>query len=77
MLLSSKFIINKNQQNNGDYEVHNATNPCGYMPDLKNRIDLGSHISCHDAVNKAKIMFPQESHNINGCYYCCNSCHTT
>lgn len=28
----SKFIINKNQQTNGDHEVHNLTTGCSFMP---------------------------------------------
>lgn len=71
----SKFIINKNQQPNGDYEVHNATTGCVSMPLPSNQIDLGYHPSCHGAVATAKQKWP--GHRINGCYYCCPACHTT
>ena len=70
-----RFIINKNQQANGDHEVHNATTGCSYMPNPENRIDLGYHASCHGAVAEAKRRWP--GNRINGCYYCANACHTS
>lgn len=71
----ANYIINKNQQPSGDYEVHNATTGCDHMPNPANQIDLGFHTTCHGAVSKAKRRWPNE--RINGCYYCCNPCHTT
>jgi hypothetical protein len=70
-----RFTMNKNQQDNGDYEVHNSTTGCSYMPNEENQIDLGSHSNCRGAVSLAKISWPDK--RINGCYYCCNECHTT
>jgi hypothetical protein len=70
-----RFILNKNAQVNGDHEVHNVTKGCLYMPNSANQIDLGYHSSCHEAVAKAKKMWPQ--YRINGCYYCANECHTS
>jgi len=70
-----RFIINKNAQTNGDHEVHNTTAGCAYMPDLGNQIDLGVQNSCREAVARAKSNWP--TNRINGCYYCCNACHTT
>lgn len=70
-----KFIINKNQQPNGDYEVHNESRPCHTMPNPENRIDLGYHESCHGAVREAKRRWPGE--RINGCAHCCPACHTS
>ncbi|WP_313329527.1 hypothetical protein [Comamonas sp.] len=71
----ARFILNKNQQANGDFEVHNKTTGCSYMPSPENQVDLGEHISCHGAVLLAKQNWPTA--RINGCYYCCRSCHTT
>jgi len=71
----SYFVINKNAQANGDHEVHNITTGCLYMPNRENQIDLGFHDSCHGAVAEAKRNWP--AHRINGCYYCCNPCHTS
>lgn len=70
-----QYIINKNQQSNGDHEVHDKTNGCSYMPETANQIDLGYHATCDGAVSDAKRRWPQE--RINGCYYCCNPCHTS
>jgi hypothetical protein len=68
------FIINSNQQPNGDHEVHNTTTGCAYMPALANRVDLGSHLNCQSAVADAKRRWPGSK--INGGYYCANACHT-
>lgn len=69
------YVINKNSQSNGDHEVHDATNGCSFMPNTENQIDLGLHSSCYYAVLEAKSRWPDSK--INGCYYCCNSCHTS
>lgn len=70
-----RFIINRNEQPNGDYEVHNKTTGCTHMPLLSNQIDLGLHTDCHGAVRHAKQQWPKEK--INGCYWCCRVCHTS
>lgn len=65
------YYVNKNQQQNGDHEVHKTG--CTYLPNLENRIYLGDYDSCYPAVQKAKGYFSQ----VNGCYYCAYACHTT
>lgn len=67
----AKYYVNKNAQSNGDHEVHK--NGCTFMPNEANRIDLGDCLSCHEAVRKAKGIYPQS----NGCYYCSPDCHTS
>lgn len=67
----ASYYVNKNAQNNGDHEVH--VEGCGHMPLPQNRQYLGNFTSCHDAVRAAKIYYYQS----NGCYYCCNPCHTS
>ena len=69
------FIVNNNAQSNGDHEVHNISAGCSYMPAVGNRVDLGTHATCHGAVTYAKQKWP--NNKINGCYYCCNACHTS
>ena len=69
-----QFILNKNQQSNGDYEVHNKTTGCNYLPSVQNQVDLGYHLSCKEAVAYAKSQYPKAK--INGCLYCCPTCHT-
>jgi len=66
------FIVNRQAQSNGDHEVHNKTAGCSYMPREANQKDLGYHSDCHGAVREAKRTYSQS----NGCYYCCNACHT-
>lgn len=65
-----KYYVNKNSQANGDHEVH--TKDCQFLPNSENRKDLGEFSNCNDAVKEAKKTYTQ----VNGCYYCCNSCHT-
>ena len=69
------FVINQNAQSNGDHEVHNVSTGCAHMPKAENQIDLGYHASCREAVAHAKQKWP--GNRINGCYYCCNACHTS
>ena len=66
------YYVNKNAQPySNDHEVH--VSGCSYFPDSENAQYLGSFSSCHDAVKEAKKYFD----DTNGCYYCCNECHTT
>jgi hypothetical protein len=64
----ARYNVNKNAQTNGDHEVH--TDSCIYLP--SNRIDLGLHDKCQDAVREAKKHYTQ----VNGCAYCSAPCHT-
>lgn len=70
MIMKNRYYVNKNAQLNGDHEVHKSG--CNYIPEVNNRIYLGEFFSCYEAVNAARKYFPQ----VNGCYYCSNSCHT-
>lgn len=65
------YYVNKNQQSNGDHEVHKTG--CSHMPNAENRIHLGNFSSCHPAIKEAKKYFTKA----NGCYYCSNACHTS
>ena len=68
----SKYYVNKNQQSNGDHEVHKSGYSC--MPKPENRIFLGSFDKCEDAVREATKRGYKRA---NGCYYCCRECHTS
>ncbi|MBZ4188860.1 hypothetical protein [Niabella beijingensis] len=68
--MSKSYYVNKNAQSNGDHEVHDQN--CAGLPAIENRIYLGVHDSCHTAVREAKNHYTQ----VNGCKYCCPSCHT-
>jgi hypothetical protein len=67
----SKYYVNSNAQSNGDHEVHVAS--CSFFPEVENRVLLGEFSSCRSAVTEAKKHYSQS----NGCYYCCNECHTS
>lgn len=66
------YIVNKNEQPNGDNEVH-RTDICTRLPERRNQEDLGWHLSCASAVATAKV----RGYYANGCYYCSSECHTT
>ena len=66
------YYVNKNAQpNSNDHEVH--VTGCSHFPDWSNVISLGVFGSCREAVREAKKYYS----DTNGCYYCCNECHTT
>lgn len=65
-----QYFVNRNEQANGDHEVHRQG--CSFMPNTENRTRLGEHGNCRTAVLAAKKIFPKS----NGCFYCANECHT-
>lgn len=65
------FYVNTNAQSNGDHEVHQ--DGCSHPPDFANRHNLGWFTNCRDAVSAAKQVYSPT----NGCFWCCNECHTT
>ncbi|MDR3125806.1 MAG: hypothetical protein LBU20_01930 [Candidatus Nomurabacteria bacterium] len=67
------YYVNQNEQDNGDHEVHDEN--CSWLPDVGNREYLGLFNNCRDAVTKAQLLHPYW--RINGCYFCCNPCHTS
>ena len=67
----SSYYVNKNEQSNGDHEVHKEG--CSYMPESQNRIYLGEFSTCSAAVSAARKHYT----NVNGCYYCSYACHTS
>lgn len=67
------FYINKNEQENGDHEVH--TTGCSHPPETENQIALGYFNTSAEAVAAAKARWPLN--RINGCYYCCPESHTS
>jgi hypothetical protein len=67
----ASYYANKNSQSNGDHEVHKSD--CSFLPKVENRTYLGEFDNCKDAVKEAKKTYD----DVNGCYYCSNSCHTS
>lgn len=69
----SNYIVDKNAQLNGDYEVHDEASTRGCLPVAANRISLGYHLSCSSAVTASNNL---EYRPANGCYYCAYGYHT-
>lgn len=69
------YIINSHPQHNGDFEIHKL-HACDHLPVEQNRLYLGQFANCYDAIRFAKELYPNVAERIDGCYYCCNSCHT-
>ncbi len=63
-----EYYVNTNAQSDGYHEVHSQD--CLYMP--INKRYLGNYNSCTAAVIAASRIYTKA----DGCYYCCNSCHT-
>lgn len=63
-----RYYVHTKPQSNGDHEVHNQD--CQFLPEPQNRIDLGLHSNCHQAVAAAKIHYSQ----VDGCYFCSREC---
>ncbi len=72
--MANIYYLNKNQQPNGDYEVHQIN--CAQGAEPKNQLSLGYCLNGVEAVNKAKKQYPSISQHINGCYYCCPESNT-
>ncbi len=70
--MADRYVLNLNEQSNGDYEVHK--NGCSFFPKT-NYDELGEFYLCSSAVNEAKRKYPYKK--INGCYYCAKDCHTS
>ena len=66
----AKYYVNQNAQANRDHEVHKQG--CAYMPNQANCLYLGDYSSCQPAVREAKKTYREA----DGCFYCCNECHT-
>ena len=65
-----RYLVNKQAQPTGEHEVHHEH--CDHLPELNNRLDLGYFNNCQAAVEEARKHYS----NVDGCYYCCNDCHT-
>ncbi|MGE4192868.1 MAG: hypothetical protein AB7E51_05720 [Pseudodesulfovibrio sp.] len=65
-----KYYVNKKAQSTGEHEIH--TSDCAHKPLTENSLYLGEFSNCREAVSKAQVYYD----NVDGCYYCCNKCHT-
>ena len=67
----ARYYVNKNEQQNGDHEVH--TTGCSWLPQVENRIYLGEFSYCAPAVTEARKYYTQ----VDGCKHCSLACHTS
>ena len=67
-MLKRYFVNPVPQSPNGEHEVH--AEGCAFMP--YDPIYLGMFFNCEDAVKAARAYYS----NVDGCYFCCNHCHT-
>lgn len=73
------YCVNANSQSRTvlggeEHEVHDLTpGACNRLPNSENRIPLGSHPNCDSALRAAGNLVTGK---VDGCYYCCNPCHT-
>lgn len=70
----TSYVISMIPHHNGNYEVHDKSHGCPFMPSIYNLIQLGEFKSCSEAIHKAKEQWPELK--ISGCYFCCTPCHT-
>lgn len=70
--LLPSYYYDTNTDVNNITEVHKEG--CSRMPDDFHRVAIERFSNCHDAISKAKEEYPWK--NFDGCYYCCNECHT-
>ena len=68
------YIVNKNTDDNDKHEVHEIKpTRCSYLPELKNRVDLGWFSDCHGALTRAEVLGYKPA---DGCGHCSEDCHS-
>ncbi|QBH98430.1 hypothetical protein EKN56_19760 [Limnobaculum zhutongyuii] len=67
-----KYFVHTEADDRGHHTVHVET--CVHLPGKLRCHDLGEFSNCKAAVTEAKRLGYSR---VNGCYYCCNSCHAT
>lgn len=64
------YIVNQNTDDKGYNEVHIPTE-CNNLPLVQNRVSIGSHDSCQQALAEAR----RRGYNPDGCAHCAPGCH--
>lgn len=64
-----RYYVNIKAGSTGEHEVH--TDKCVYFKTMTNCKYLGLFSSCDEAILEAE----KEFEKVDGCYYCCYSCH--
>lgn len=66
------YYFNINTDKHGRHEVHNNECTSSNLPLEKNKREIGYCSDCHEALKKAKSLYPNR--NFDGCYYCSRPC---
>ncbi len=64
------YYLNNNLQPSGEHEVH--VEGCSWLALAHSTTFLGNFLSCQSAIAAAR----NYRWNVDGCYYCCENCHT-
>lgn len=68
-----EYICNKFNDDKGRHEIHTST--CSYLPNLENRIPVGTFNNCHEAIRHMEAKYSNDNFNFDGCYWCSTACH--
>ncbi|MDX1489994.1 MAG: hypothetical protein R3332_01800 [Pseudohongiellaceae bacterium] len=63
-----QYCADRNKSSKGSHEVH--VDSCSYLPQAKDRLELGSHANCQSAVTAARRVYAQSV----GCPVCSPDC---
>lgn len=66
------YLYNDSKTDGTFHEVH--TDTCQHLPYSWNRVNLGWHINCEEAIKEAQRRTGK--YDFDGCYHCCRECHT-
>lgn len=66
----NRYSINRNEQPNGDHEIHKAD--CSRIQWSDKMSDLGYCANDQEALRKGREIYGDKA---DGCYYCCLSIH--
>ena len=66
----TQYCADRNKSSHGDHEVHEIS--CAYVPQAKDRLELGNHPDCRSAVTAAKRVYAQST----GCSVCSPNCYS-
>lgn len=70
--MTKTYYFNNNVDSHGKHEIH--TEDCIYLEKTYNKTIIGDFKNCNDALKNT--IFRHFPKRFDGCYYCCNECHT-
>lgn len=64
-----RYYLTKEKSDLKKFDVHAAF--CFFLPPLEDRIDIGDHENCSEALKAASEL----QKDVNGCSFCARDCH--